>query len=79
MSRALCALATVAVVILTGCDGELPADQLGWCAQHQDDVARSALTHGLMQDGQSYSQWKAGEAGAYRQACAAAFDESAGS
>ncbi len=79
MRWAGCVEALLAVAVVTGCASELPAAQLAWCAQHQDEVARSALTHGLMEDGESYAQWKAGQAGAYREACATAFQARVGS
>ncbi len=62
-------------MLLLGCGGpDLSTDQLSWCDRHQAEVGRVALSRGLLDPGQAYSDWKTGEAGDYRTACKEAFD-----
>ncbi|MCY7419114.1 MAG: hypothetical protein LH650_11565 [Chloroflexi bacterium] len=65
----------MATMVLLGCGGpDLSTDQLSWCAGHQAEVGRVALSRGLLDPGRAYSDWKTGDAGGYRTACKEAFD-----
>lgn len=62
-------------MVLAGCGGpDLSTDELTWCDGHQAQVGRVALSRGLLDPGQAYSDWKTGDAGGYRTACTEAFN-----